>query len=80
MTLKGGAMAPPCFFLVPKTGGAMKNDEVLQLTEREMKVMRMLLGTDGRQYTLEEIAAHFNLARARIKQIRDHAIAKMRDE
>ncbi len=54
--------------------------EVLDtLTEREKKVIIMRFGLiDGKQRTLEEVGAQFNVTRERIRQIETKALRKLR--
>ena len=54
--------------------------EVLDtLTEREKKVIIMRFGLiDGKQRTLEEVGAEFNVTRERIRQIETKALRKLR--
>jgi RNA polymerase primary sigma factor len=56
-------------------------DEVLAtLTPREEKVikMRVGLGTNGSEHTLEEVGQHFAVTRERIRQIEAKALRKLR--
>ena len=49
------------------------------LTERETKVLAMRFGLDDdTPRTLEEVGAHFQVSRERIRQIQDEALQKMR--
>ena len=54
--------------------------EVLRtLSPREEQVIRMRFGlTDGVPHTLEDVGAHFNITRERIRQIEAKAIRKLR--
>jgi RNA polymerase primary sigma factor len=50
-----------------------------RLPERERKIIRLRFGLDGgRQLTLEEIGAKFNLTRERIRQLQNLALHKLR--
>lgn len=49
------------------------------LNERERQVLVMRFGlADGRTRTLEEVGAHFNVTRERIRQLETKALAKLR--
>ena len=49
------------------------------LNEREREVLIMRFGlADGRMRTLEEVGAHFNVTRERIRQLETKALAKLR--
>lgn len=48
------------------------------LTPREEEVLRLRFGFNGREYTLEEIAAKYHLSRERIRQIEKTALIKLR--
>jgi len=49
------------------------------LDEREQAILRMRFGLDrGEPRTLEEVGAHFNLTRERIRQIESRAMSKLR--
>lgn len=51
----------------------------MRLTEREAKVIMLRFGLiDGRQRTLEEVGAVFNVTRERIRQIEAKALRKLR--
>jgi len=56
------------------------NDVLKTLTPREAKVIRLRFGLtdDGAQRTLEEVGAHFNVTRERIRQIEAKALRKLR--
>ena len=51
--------------------------EGLNQREREVLIMRFGLA-DGRMRTLEEVGAHFNVTRERIRQLETKALAKLR--
>jgi RNA polymerase sigma factor (sigma-70 family) len=49
------------------------------LDDRERAIIRLRFGLDrGEPRTLDEVGAHFNLTRERIRQIQDRAISKLR--
>src|SRR5665213_2316592 len=49
------------------------------LDEREREILRLRFGLDrGKPRTLEEVGAHFNLTRERIRQIEARAMSKLR--
>ncbi len=55
------------------------SDVLGTLTEREQKVLSMRFGLeDGRERTLEEVGAAFNVTRERIRQIEAKALRKLR--
>lgn len=52
-----------------------------ELTEREAGVIRLRFGLDGGQeLTLEDIGAHFNVTRERIRQIEAKAVRKLKQK
>ena len=55
------------------------NDVLLELTDREEKVLRLRFGLDdGRTHTLEEVGKEFNVTRERIRQIEAKALRKLK--
>ncbi len=63
--------------------GAMLREQIAEvlrtLSPREEQVIRMRFGlTDGVPHTLEDVGAHFNITRERIRQIEAKAIRKLR--
>jgi len=55
------------------------NHLLASLDEREQAILRMRFGLDrGEPRTLEEVGAHFNLTRERIRQIEARAMSKLR--
>jgi RNA polymerase sigma factor (sigma-70 family) len=58
-------------------------DEIVRLLapleDREREILRLRYGLDrGEPRTLEEVGAHFNLTRERIRQIEARAMSKLR--
>ena len=55
------------------------NEVLLELTDREEKVLRLRFGLDdGRTRTLEEVGKEFNVTRERIRQIEAKALRKVK--
>ena len=55
------------------------NEVLLELTDREEKVLRLRFGLDdGRTRTLEEVGKEFNVTRERIRQIEAKALRKLK--
>ena len=55
------------------------NEVLLELTDREEKVIRLRFGLDdGRTRTLEEVGKEFNVTRERIRQIEAKALRKLK--
>ena len=55
------------------------NELLLELTDREEKVLRLRFGLDdGRTRTLEEVGKEFNVTRERIRQIEAKALRKLK--
>ena len=55
------------------------NEVLLELTDREEKVLRLRFGLDdGRTRTLEEVGKEFNVTRERIRQIETKALRKLK--
>ena len=55
------------------------NEVLLELTDREEKVLRLRFGLDdGRTRTLEEVGKEFNVTRERIRQIEARALRKLK--
>jgi RNA polymerase primary sigma factor len=55
------------------------NDVLSTLSPREEKVLRMRFGIgESKDHTLEEVGAHFNVTRERIRQIEGKALRKLR--
>lgn len=51
------------------------------ITDRESEIIRLYFGIDkDRKYTLPEIGEMFNLSRERIRQIKEHAIKRLRHD
>ncbi len=53
-------------------------DVLEELSPREAQVIRLRFGISGREHTLEEVGAKFNLTRERIRQIEKVALRKLR--
>jgi RNA polymerase primary sigma factor len=72
-----GAPSPPD--AVVRANLRDKIKQILKnLTERETKILEMRYGlVDGREHTLEEVGAEFNVTRERIRQIEMKAIRKL---
>lgn len=55
------------------------NEVLLELTDREEKVLRLRFGLDdGRTRTLEEVGKEFSVTRERIRQIEAKALRKLK--
>ena len=67
-------------FLTAANGeSAVLDDVLLELTDREEKVLRLRFGLDdGRTRTLEEVGREFNVTRERIRQIEAKALRKLK--
>lgn len=48
------------------------------LDEREREILKMRIGWDGKEYTLEEVGKKFKITRERVRQIEAKAIRKLR--
>jgi len=58
---------------------AMVNDTLGMLSEREREVIKMYFGIGHETaYTLEEIGAHVNITRERVRQIKERALDKLK--
>ncbi|MFQ5479979.1 MAG: RNA polymerase sigma factor RpoD [Thermodesulfobacteriota bacterium] len=72
------AMVPHDEILSNDLNGRM-NDVLSTLSPREEKVLRMRFGIgESRDHTLEEVGAHFEVTRERIRQIEAKALRKLR--
>ena len=69
-----GAMSPDDY-----ASNELLKDVLLELTDREEKVLRLRFGLDdGRTRTLEEVGKEFNVTRERIRQIEAKALRKLK--
>ena len=69
-----GAMSPDDY-----ASNEELNEVLLELTDREEKVLRLRFGLDdGRTRTLEEVGKEFNVTRERIRQIEAKALRKLK--
>ena len=48
------------------------------LSERESEIVKMFFGIGGQEMTLEEIGDKFGLTRERVRQIKEKAIRRLR--
>ncbi len=72
------AMVPHDEILSNDLSGRM-NEVLATLSPREEKVLRMRFGIgESRDHTLEEVGAHFDVTRERIRQIEAKALRKLR--
>jgi RNA polymerase sigma factor len=56
-------------------------DTALQvLSERECSVVKMLFGIGRTEMTAEEVATTLNLTRERVRQIKERALRRLREE
>lgn len=51
-----------------------------QLDERERNIVKMFFGIGGREMTLEEIGAKYDLTRERVRQIKEKAIRRLKSQ
>lgn len=73
-----GAMSPDDYASNELLKDAL-NEVLLELTDREEKVLRLRFGLDdGRTRTLEEVGKEFNVTRERIRQIEAKALRKLK--
>jgi RNA polymerase primary sigma factor len=71
--------AAPFDRIVQENDAGLVRDAMAGLSQRETAILGLRFGLDGaKPKTLEEIGAHFNLSRERIRQIQDEALVKMR--
>jgi len=62
-----------------ETDTALVREVLSTLNERERSILSLRFGLDGgREKTLEEVGAHFDLTRERIRQIQEIALKKLR--
>jgi RNA polymerase primary sigma factor len=50
------------------------------LTEKEIQVIKMSFGIGMPERSLEEIGAHFDLTRERVRQIKEKSLKKLRED
>ncbi len=56
------------------------NAALSTLSEREQTVLKMLFGIGGNEMTAEEVANSLNLTRERVRQIKERALRRLRDD
>jgi RNA polymerase primary sigma factor len=71
--------AAPFERLLKENDAGLVREALAILTERETRILAMRFGLDDQApKTLEEVGAHFQVSRERIRQIQDEALRKMR--
>ena len=55
------------------------NDTLSVLSDRERKIIEMYFGMDGTSMTLEQIGDEYNLTKERIRQIKEKALRKLKN-
>ncbi len=71
--------AAPFERMLKENDAGLVRDALAILNEREMSILTMRFGlSDQAPKTLEEVGAHFQVSRERIRQIQDEALHKMR--
>lgn len=50
------------------------------LYKREEEILKLILGIDCKELTLEEIGANFNITRERVRQIKENAIIRLKGD
>jgi RNA polymerase primary sigma factor len=71
--------AAPFERLLKESDAGLVREALAILTERETSILAMRFGlNDQTPKTLEEVGAHFQVSRERIRQIQDEALRKMR--
>jgi RNA polymerase primary sigma factor len=71
--------AAPFERLLKENDAGLVREALSVLNEREMTILSMRFGlNDQTPKTLEEVGAHFQVSRERIRQIQDEALQKMR--
>ena len=77
--IRGASCPPPNDYAANELLKDELNDVLLELTDREEKVLRLRFGLDdGRTRTLEEVGREFNVTRERIRQIEAKALRKLK--
>ena len=57
------------------------NDVLSTLSEKEREIVKMFYGIDNsHEYTLDEIGDKFDLSRERVRQIKERALKRLRQE
>jgi len=77
--IENEAVVSPLDIVLSKNLSDQTRKVLSTLTPREEKVLKMRFGIgEDREFTLEEVGAHFNVTRERIRQIEGKALRKLR--